>query len=290
MEKRLRKPRRARLPKRLMHDVVLADMERAIMIRDMRVEDEEFVGSCTHVEETTEWTASCRRRVPWLRAQYRRGLRAKVALLDGVHAGFLYVMPIEIAPWGPVGRDLMAIQCLTIVDEAKSKGVGRRLVAAAEEETHRQGRKGVTVVAFYHDFWFMPASFFEKCGLKVARRKGQSAILWKVFDPSVDPPSFLDRHYEFVPEPGKVAIDLFWSRSCLTTDTEAETVREVAGEFGDSVVLKEYCSDDPATRSTYGIFRAIFVNGEEIGWGYEAPRDGLREKIREAQRQVADEA
>ena len=261
--------------------------EITIMVRDMQKGDEEFVGSCTHVGETTEWTASCQRRVPWLREQYRRGLRAKVALLDGVHAGFLYVMPIEIAPWGPVGRDLMTIQCLTIKEETKSKGVGRRLVAAATDETEKQGKKAVTVVAFYHDFWFMPAPFFEKCGFDVVQHKDRAAILWKVLDPSAKPPTFPDRHYEFVPARGKVAIDLFWSRSCLTTDTEAQRVREVAQEFGDAVLLRECCSDDAEVRSTTGIGRAIFVNGEEVGWGYEAPRDGLREKIREAQQQLA---
>ena len=252
----------------------------------MQGEDEGFVGSCTHVDETTEWTASCQRRVPWLRDQYQRGLRTKVALLDGVHAGFLYVMPIEIAPWGLVGRDLMAIQCLTIKDEAKSKGVGRCLVAAAEEETQRQGRKAVTVVAFYHDFWFMPATFFEKCGFSIVRRRGKSAILWKTFDPSSEPPSFPERRYEFMPVQGKVVVDLFWSRSCLTTDTEAQRVREVVEEFGDSVLLRDYCSDDPDIRSTYGIFRAIFINGEEVSWGYEAPKEGLREAIRKAIAQI----
>lgn len=261
-------------------------MEQEITIRDMQDDDEAFVGSCTHVGETAEWTASCQRRVPWLRDQFERSLRIKVARLDGIHAGFLYVVPIEVAAWGPVGRDLMLIQCLTIKDEAKSKGLGRRLVAAAEEETQKQERKAVTVVGFYHDFWFMPATFFEKCGYKVARRKGKAALLWKVFDPSAEAPAFPDRRYEFVPAEGKVAIDLFWSRSCLTTDTEAQRVREVAEEFGDSVLLREYCSDDPEVRKAHGIFRGIFVNGTEVGWGYEAPKDGLRDKIRQAQQQL----
>lgn len=256
----------------------------------MQSEDEEFVGSCTHIGETAEYTASCQRRVPWLRDRYERGLRVRVALLDGAHAGFLYVMPIELAPWGPVGRDLMSILCLTIKDEAKSRGIGRCLVSAAEEETQTQGCKAITVVAFYHDFWFMPAPFFEKCGFEVAVRKEESAILWKVFDSSAEPPSFLDRHFEFMPKYGKVVVDLFWSRSCLTTDTEAERVREVAGEFADSVLLREYCSDDPDIRSKYGIFRAIFVNGKEIGWGYEAPKNGLRTKIREAQQQLTPDS
>ena len=55
------------------------------------------------------------------------------------------------------------------------------------------------------------------------------------------------------------------------------------------MLLREYCSDDSDIRLKYGIFRAIFVNGKEIGWGYEAPRDGLRRKIREAQQQLKTE-
>jgi len=32
----------------------------------------------------------------------------------------------------------------------------------------------------------------------------------------------------------------------------------------------------------YQIPRAIYVNGSEIGWGYEAPKDGIREAIQRA--------
>ena len=59
-------------------------------------------------------------------------------------------------------------------------------------------------------------------------------------------------------------------------------MREVAAEYGDAVVLREYCSDDPAIRDRYGMERAIFIDGREVGWGYEAPKDGLREAIRQA--------
>lgn len=46
-------------------------------------------------------------------------------------------------------------------DRFKGHGTGHALVAAAEEEARRQGRKGIVVTAFYHDFWFMPAPFFS---------------------------------------------------------------------------------------------------------------------------------
>ena len=32
----------------------------------------------------------------------------------------------------------------------------------------------------------------------------------------------------------------------------------------------------------YEILRAILVNGKEIGWGYEAPRGGIKKAIEEA--------
>jgi GNAT superfamily N-acetyltransferase len=254
----------------------------ALEVRTMQPDDERFVASCTHVGETDEWDASCRRRLPWLHEMGEQGLRVFVALLDGQQAGFLYLLPIEIAPAGPVGKDLAVIQCLTVKEGMKGQGAGRALVAAAEREARTSGQKGIVVGAYYHDFWFMPASFFEACGYTVARRRDAAALLWKAFDPAAEPPRFMERRYRFEPIEGKVAVDLFWSRSCLTTDTEAQRVREVAAEYGAAVVLREYSADDPAIRERYGIYRAIFIDGTEVSWGYEAPKEGLRAAIREA--------
>jgi thiol-disulfide isomerase/thioredoxin len=209
-------------------------------------------------------------------------MRVLVALLDGQQAGFLYLLPIEIAPAGPVGKDLAVIQCLTVRERLKQHGAGRALVAAAEGEARASGRKGIVVGAFYHDFWFMPAPFFEACGYTAVQREEEAALLWKVFDQSAEPPRFMERCYRFEPVEGKVVVDLFWSRSCLTTDTEAQRVREVAAEYGDAVLLRAYSADDPAIRARYGIYRAIFIHGREVSWGYEAPKEGLRAAIREA--------
>ena len=148
-------------------------------------------------------------------------------------------------------------------------------------------------LGYYHDFWFMPASFFEKCGFSMVGCRevtsegekeflGREAILWKLFDPSAEAPRFLEPNYHFKPVPGKVVVDLFWNTFCQTSDIEAQRVREVAAEFADSVVLHEYCADDGAILSRYQLPRGIFINGKEIGWGYEAPKEGLRKAISEA--------
>ncbi len=253
-------------------------------IRDMDTEAEYFVGTCSHVGESEEIDASSRRRLAWLHRLHAAGLRIKVATLDGYQVGFLYLMPIGVCPWGPIGQDIMVIPCLWVLEEARRLGVGTRLLAEAEQETRRQGRKGLATLAYYHDFWFMPAPFFEKCGFCLAKRRGSAAILWKPFASGIEEPYFPERNYHFNPRFGKVVVDLFWNTFCLTSDMEAQRVREVAAEFGDSVLLNEYCADDRTTFCRYQIPRAIFVNGRGIGWGYAAPKDGIRAAISHALR------
>ncbi len=266
-----------------------------VEIRDLQPSDEYFVGTCTHMGESEEIDASARSRLSWLQAMFEKGSRVKVAILNGNQVGFLHIIPIEICPWGPVGRDLSVVPCLVVKKRANHRGVGRSLLKAAEEEARNQGRKGLVALAYYHDFWFMPAPFFERFGFsKVKSREvtaegekeylGREAILWKVFDPSVQAPKFLRPNYQFEPMPGKVVVDLFWNTFCQTSNIEAQRVREVVAEFRGSVVLHEYCVDDREILLRYQIPRGIFINGKEIGWGYEAPKGELREIISQALR------
>ena len=260
---------------------------KSIEIRDMLPEDEYFVSTCTHENESDEIDASAGRRLAWLRSKEPDGLRVKVALRDGMRVGFLYAMPIELSPWGLLGEDLLVFPCLFVSTDAQGGGIGRALVEAAEEQARIQGLKGVATMGFYwEDFWFMPAPFFTGLGYEEAVRKGDFALLWKALDPSAKAPRMLRRDYTFEPVPGKVVVDLFWHTFCLTSDQEAARVREVAAEFGDAVVLREYCADDRDTLLRYQIPRAIFINGKEIGWGYEAPKEGVRDAITEALRET----
>ena len=75
-------------------------------------------------------------------------------------------------------------------------------------------------------------------------------------------------------------VDLFSNIFCK--EGEVQRVREVAEEFGGKVILNEYPSEDPAILSKCQLSRAIFINSKEIGWGYGAPRDGIRKAIQDA--------
>jgi GNAT superfamily N-acetyltransferase len=266
-------------------------MKPLIEIHDMEASDEYFVGTCTHTHESEEMDSCADRRLVWLNAMHEKGLRVKVATLNREQAGFLHVIPIESCPWGPLGRDLLVIPCLVSVN--KRHGVGKALLAAAEEEARHQDRKGIVTIGYYHDFWYMPASFFEANGFSKCTAAGhtdfdaqhRAAVLWRVFDEHIEAPALLKPNYEFKPIPGKVVIDLFWNEFCQTSNIEAQRVREIAAEFGDSVALKEYSADDRAALLRHQISRGIFINGREIYWGYEAPKDGIKDAIIQALRE-----
>jgi len=241
-----------------------------------------FVGTCSHVGESKEIDAASQRRIAWMKAAEQRGFETRVAFLDGNPVGFAYMMPIEISPWGPIGTGLAVLPCLWVLPEYKGNGAGKALVAEAVKAAEEEGYAGIVTTAYYHDFWFMPAGFFEASGYSRISQREDQALLWKKFDTGAKPPRFLRRKFVFKPVKGGVVVDLFSNTFCLTGAVEAERVREVVKEYGDSVTLNEYSADDRDTLLRYEIPRAIFVNGKEIGWGYEAPRDGVREAISEA--------
>ncbi len=254
-----------------------------IEVRDMIPADEYFVSTCTHVNESEELDASALRRREWLLSKVPAGLRVKVALRDGERVGFLYAMPVEVSPWGPLGEDLLVFPCLYVLNEEQKQGAGAALMAAAEAEARRQALKGLATYGYHWEgFWFMPAPFFEKHGYEAVERRGDVSLMWKPLQRDAAPPCMFSPDYTFVPVPGKVVVDLFWHTFCLTCEVEAARVKEVAAEFGDEVVLREYCGDDRDILLRHQIPRAIYVQGNEIGWGYEAPRDGIRDAIRAA--------
>jgi len=255
-----------------------------IIVRPMTQDDEYFVSTCSHVRESDEIDACGERRLRWLRVHEAAGVRAYAALLDGKHAGFLYVMPIEACPWGPLGRDLAVVPCLYVQDWARGHGLGRALLDAAESEARAQGVAGLVIPTFDWDFWFMPSSYFRRLGYEDAAHRDEQVLLWKAYDPTAESPAPLEPAYRFEPLHGRVVVDLFWHTFCQTSDIEAQRVREVAAEFGEAVVLNEYCADDRETLLRYQIPRGIYVNGREVFWGHEAPREAIREAISDALR------
>ena len=252
------------------------------LVRPMAAEDEYYVATCSHVDESAETDACAEQRLRWFREHHASGVRVLTALANGKRAGFLYLMPIGECPWGPLGSDLTVVPCLYVEQWATGRGLGRALLAAAESEARAQGSMGLVVPTVDWDFWFMPTSYFQRLGYVVAASRDKHVLLWKTYDAGASPPVPLRPNYRYQPVPGAVVVDLFWHTFCQTSVVEAHRVREVVAEFGDAVVLHEHCADDRNTLLHYQIPRAIYVNGREASWGYEAPREGIREAITSA--------
>ncbi len=253
-----------------------------IEIHDMRAEDEPFVGTCSHVNESEEIDQSAKIRLAWLRDMVEKGLRIKVATIADEPVGKTYVMPIEIYPWAMSGRDMLALPCIWVPPQHQKKGVGRALITEAVAEANWQGKNALAAMCYAGDGWFMPATFFAKQGFSAIRQRGNEVLLWRPLSFDAEPPDFMDRQYVFDPIPGKVAVDLFWNSFCLTSVNEARRVRDVVSEFGNKVILREYVADDRMMLMQYQIPRGIMINGKEVGWGYAAPREKIREAIEEA--------
>jgi len=251
--------------------------------------DERFITTCSHVDESEEIDRCAERRRVLFDRLRAEGARFKVAVFDDALAGFIHGVPIRHASWGAVGENLMMIPCLFVRERFSGRGVGRALVEAVEAAARRTGTNGVAVVA-YRDLaeaaWFMPAPFFDELGFEEIERRGHEALLWRPFLPNLAAPRLLRPDWSFQPVSGKVVVDLFWNEFCPTSSIEARRVREVAREFGDNVIIREYQAEDRSILLCHQTPRAVYINGREIGWGYEAPREGIRNAIRDAFRAI----
>ncbi len=253
-----------------------------VFVKQATEEDIPFLAACGHTEDDQEIHESVRRKVDWFKKQWKMGLISLMGIAEGKKAGCLNIFPIENCPWGPKGEDLLVMPCLFVTWDYQGKGLGKALIERAIEIAKSSERKGLVVFGFSDPDWFLPVTFFKRFGFEEVSQNGDETLMWLKFVDDAIPPDQLVGRYRFSPVVGKVVVDLFFNEFCQTSDIEAQRVKEVAGEFGDRVVLNVYNAGDYSTREEHELSRGIFVNGRELFWGYEAPREGIREALREA--------
>jgi GNAT superfamily N-acetyltransferase len=234
-----------------------------------------YVACCAQLDEGADTERAAKLHEDWMRTTLTRsGMYTKVALDGDEPIGFLFLVPIGRTAWYVAGKDLLTIQCMNVDEGYRGQGVGEKLLAAAEA-TARTHSKGIAVVAYDPSDWFMPATFFHGQGYQEVERRGTSVLMFKPLVESAPAPSFIPRRYR-PPRliPGKVIVEAFWSPQCLTTALDILHVREVCAGFGDDVVLRELNASVPGMRERFGIPRTLFINGVEVGWGYNIPQAG----------------
>jgi GNAT superfamily N-acetyltransferase len=220
-----------------------------------------------------EWSPDVReagdRRSRWVDRFTPRGLRGKVALDDaGVPGGMIQYLPIEEST--VEGSGLFFILCIWVHGHKQGRGnfqgrgMGRALLAAAEQDARARGAKGMAAWGLWLPFW-MRASFYRKHGYRSADRNGIASLVWKPFSEDAQPPRWLRRTQKPIElVPGKVNVTCFVNGWCTSGAVTAERARRVAGEFGERVAFREIDTSEHATVAEWGLADALFVDGKQV--------------------------
>jgi GNAT superfamily N-acetyltransferase len=212
------------------------------------------------------------KRRQWVDHCQQHGLRAKLAVDDnGVVGGMIQYLPIEHSFVD--GSGLYMIHCIWVHGykqgrgNFQKRGMGKALLAAAEEDARQRGAKGVAAWGVWLPFW-MKASWFKKHGYHKADRQGISVLLWKPFTDDATPPRWFPKRTKQPDQvPGKVTVTAFVNGWCLSQNLVYERAKRAAMEFGDKVVFQEIDTSSRSAIAEWGMSDAVLVDGKSIQKG-----------------------
>ena len=225
----------------------------------------------------------------WLEKMRARGLRVRLALDDkGEVGGMIQYVPIEEAFVD--GEGLYFIHCIWVHGHKQGRGdfrkhgMGRALLAAAEQDARELGAKGMAAWGMAIPV-FMRASWFRKHGYRKADAVGLQDLLWKPFAADAKPPRWIRDRKKPQPEPGRVTVTALINGWCPGMNMAFERARRAAAEFGDKVEFRAVDTFDRAAFREWGEPDAIFVDGRGIRMGpppsYEKIRKAIAKKVKD---------
>ncbi len=261
-----------------------------MVIEDLKPEDEGLFCLCLE-----DWSDELREagdhKARWCSAMKDKGLRVKVARDDqGVIGGMIQYVPIE---WSPAeGHDLYMILCIWVHGHKEGRGnfqkrgMGRALLAAAEEDVRALGAKGLVAWGLGIPVW-MRASWFKKRGyVKADRVGGFQMLLWKPFTSDAKIPRWIRRKKTPDISPGKVQVSAFVNGWCPAQNIAVERAKRAAAELGDQVVYIEYDTFDRDSVNEWGIVDALYVNQKEIRTGPPPSYETIKKTIAKQMRKL----
>ena len=211
------------------------------------------------------------KRQMWFDKMKDRGLRVKLAKDDkGEIGGMIQYMPVEHS--FVEGKDGYFIHCIWVHGykegrgNLQRKGMGKALIAAAEEDAKNLGAKGIAAWGVSLPFW-MKASWFKKQGYKKVDKDGVAVLMWKPFTKDASPPRWIKMVKKPGKVKGKVSVTAFVNGWCMAQNLVYERAKRAAGEFGDRVVFQEYDTSDTQVFSEWGMTDALFIDGKQVRTG-----------------------
>ncbi len=223
------------------------------------------------------------RKEAWLRRMKEKGLRVKLALVDGRPVGMIQYVPIEHG--FAEGRDSYFIHCLWVhghkgkgVGDQRKKGLGKALLAAAEEDARASGAKGMAAWGVSLPV-FMRASWFKKHGYRKVDKNAVAVLLWKPFVPEAIAPRWIREKKKPELADGKVTVSAYVNGWCPAMNMVFERAKRAAAEVGGPVEFRPVETADRSVFLEWGIADALFIDGKAVRTGPPPSFDKIRKKI-----------
>jgi len=167
------------------------------------------------------------------------------------------------------------------VGNHQKKGMGKALLAAAEEDIRQRGAKGVAAWGIGLPVW-MKASWFKKQGYKVADKMGgfpSQVLLWKPFTDDARPPLWIKEKKKPQPVAGKVTVSGFISGWCPAMNMVYERARRAAEELDGRVDFRQIDTFNRDALKEWGIADAVFLDDKKLGSGPPPSYEKIKKKI-----------
>jgi len=244
-----------------------------------------------YLECLEEWNPEMKeagdRKRRWFERYRSEGLRVKLALDgSGTAGGMIQYLPIEKS--FAEGEGLYVIHCIWVHGykegrgNFRKKGMGRALVAAAEDDARALGAKGIAAWGITLPFW-MKASWFKKYGFEAADKNGMMVLMWKPFSPEAKKPRWIPEKFDVAPEDGKVNVVAFTNGWCPVQNIVYERAKRACAEVGrrypGKVSFKEFDTMEKAAILSCGQTDAVFIDGKKVGSGPPMSYEKIRKII-----------
>ena len=263
-------------------------------IIDLNEEHKELFCICLE-DWSDEALASGNKRREWVDRMEERGLRAKLAVDDaGTVGGMIQYIPIEHSFVD--GEGLYFVPCIWVHSykqgrgDHRKQGMGKALLAAAEQDARSLGATGMAAWGVWLPFW-MKASWFKKQGYRKADRQQIALLLWKPFSDAALPPRWYARGREKIEQvPGKVTVTAYVNGWCMAKNLVYERSKRAAEELGDRVVFREIDTSGRATVARCGYCDEVFVDGKTVQKGPPPSYEKIKAIIEKRLRKLASRA
>jgi len=218
----------------------------------------------------------------WFNKMKDKGLRVKLAVDNDTVCGM-----IQYAPAGHSfidGKDVYFINCIWVhghkkgIGNYQKKGIGKSLLAAAEDDVKKMNQKGIAAWGLSLPFW-MKASWFKKQGYKKADKDGMAVLMWKPFENDAIPPRWIKQKKKPQKIKGKVTVTSFINGWCQAQNMVHERAKRAAQEFGDAVQFQEINTSDRDVLCEWGMCDALFIDDKQVRIGPPPSFESIHKKI-----------